>query len=92
MKEVGTRKEVLCNKAIRTAKGFNKESLVATDRKFASTAKRSESAQKSPWRAHVISYSKKNKVSYSAALADPNCKSGYTKSVKPKTKPKKASP
>ena len=88
MKEIGTRKEVLCNKAFRTAKGFTKDSLISSDKKFASTAKRSESAQKSPWRAHVLSYSKKNKISYSAALADSTCKNSYVPCTK---KSKKAS-
>lgn len=87
MKEIGTRKEVLCRKAFKTKKGDTRDSLTATDKRHASTAKRSESAQNSPWRAHVISYAKKNKSTYAAALTDPNCRKGYVKVVKvPKVK------
>lgn len=91
MKEVGTRKEVLCRKAFKTKKGDTRESLTSTDKKYATIAKRSESAINSPWRNHVINYSKKNKISYANALADPNCKKGYTRVVKtPKVKTSKA--
>jgi len=77
MKEVGSRKQVLCRKAFKTKKGETLESLTSSDKKYASIAKRSESAVNSPWRAHVIAYSKKKGISYANAISDPNCKSTY---------------
>lgn len=92
MKEIGTRKEVLCRKAFKTKKGDTRDSLTTTDKKYATIAKRSEGALNSPWRSHVINYSKKNKISYANALSDPNCKKGYTPVVKqPKVKISKTS-
>jgi hypothetical protein len=35
-----------------------------------------------PWIQHVKSYAKKNKLTYSCALSDPNCKSSYKRPVK----------
>jgi hypothetical protein len=92
MKEVGTRKEVLCRKAFKTKKGDTRESLTSNDKRYATVAKRSEGALNSPWRNHVLNYSKKNKISYANALADPNCKKGYTKVVKVKKKPSESAP
>jgi len=89
MKEVGTKKEVLCRKAFKTKKGDTRESLTAADKRFASIAKRSDSANNSPWKSHVLSYCKKNNVSYASALGDPNCKSSYKKTVKVKVAKKK---
>lgn len=82
MKEVGTKKEVLRKKAQKTKKGDTLETLIAANAKYASIAKRSDSAQNSPWRTHVYNYAKKNKISYANALSDPNCKKGYVKVVK----------
>lgn len=88
MKETGTRKEVLKKVAKKTKIGETFESLTTSNKKYASMAKRSESAQNSPWRLHVLNYGKKKKLSYSAALADPDCKKTYVKVVKtPKVKP-----
>jgi hypothetical protein len=79
MKEIGSRKQVLCRKAFKTKKGETIESLTSSDKRYASTAKRSESAQNSPWRAHVIAYSKKKGISYANAISDANCKATYKK-------------
>lgn len=84
MKEVGTKREVIRKTALKTKRGDTYDSLVTVNKRYASMAKRSESAQNSPWRKHVIAYSKKKKISYSAALADPNCKKGYVKVEKKK--------
>lgn len=86
MKETGTRREVLRKTAQKTKKGETYDVLVSIDKKFASIAKRSQSAQNSPWRKHVLDYCKKKKISYSSALSDPNCKKGYVKIVKPQRK------
>lgn len=83
MKDVGSKREVLCKKAQRTKKGETRDVLTASDKKHATIAKRSESAQNSPWRNHVVAYSKKRKISYANALTDPDCKKGYVKVVKP---------
>lgn len=88
MKDIGTRREVLCKKARQTKKGETRESLTTENKKYATIAKRSDSAQNSPWRTHVYNYAKKKNVSYANALTDPNCKKGYVKIVK--TKPKQA--
>lgn len=82
MKEYGTKKEVIKRLATMTKKGATYESLINDDKRYASMAKRSESAQNSPWRKHVVEFSRKKKISYSAALADPNCKKGYVRVVK----------
>jgi hypothetical protein len=90
MKEVGTRKQVLCKKAVKTKKGETYESLISSDKKYASTAKRSESSLNSPWRAHVLAFSKKKGISYANAISDPNCKSSYKRTpVVKKTKENK---
>lgn len=86
MKETGTRREVLRKTAQKTKKGETYDVLVNIDKKFASIAKRSQSAQNSPWRKHVLEYCKRKKISYSSALSDPNCKKGYVKIVKPQRK------
>lgn len=86
MKEFGTKREVAKRVATRTKKGLTHEMLVAEEKRYASLAKRSISAQNSPWRKHVMDYAKKKKISYSSALADPNCKKGYTPVVKMKKK------
>lgn len=83
MKEIGSKREVLCKKAQKTKKGETLASLTAADKKHASIAKRSESAQNSPWRNHVVNYSKKKKISYANALTDPECRKGYVKVIKP---------
>lgn len=77
MKEVGSVKEVLCRKAFKTKKGETRETLTASDKKLALIAKRSDSANNSPWKSHVLAYCKKKKISYASALGDPNCKSSY---------------
>lgn len=84
MKETGSKKEVIRKKALKTKKGDTYDSLIASDKKYASYAKRSESANNSPWRKHVMKYCEKKKINYSAALSDPNCKKGYNKLVKTK--------
>lgn len=84
MKEIGTKREVLCKKAQKTKKGDTYEQLINLNKKYATIAKRSESAQNSPWRTHVYNYAKKQKISYANALTDPNCKKGYVKIVKKK--------
>lgn len=86
MKETGTRREVLRKTAQKTKKGETYDVLVKIDKKFASIAKRSQSAQNSPWRKHVLEYCKRKKISYSSALSDPNCKKGYVKIEKPQRK------
>lgn len=89
MKEFGTKREVAKKIAMKTKKGATYESLIAEEKRYASLAKRSISAQNSPWRKHVMDYAKKRKISYSTALADPNCKKGYTPVVKVKKQKEK---
>lgn len=88
MKDIGTKREVLCRKAIRTKKGCTYETLTTADKKNASIAKRSEGTQNSPWRRHVVNFSKKQKISYATALSHPECKTSYVKIIKPPKTPK----
>lgn len=88
MKEVGSKREVLCKKATKTKKGDTYESLLTADKRYATIAKRSESAQNSPWRKHVVSFSKKKKITYASALTDPECKTSYVRISKPTVKHK----
>lgn len=85
-------KEKSCvEKQPRQKKGDTYESLRNADKKYASIAKRSESAQNSPWRKHVVNFSKKKKITYASALTDPDCKTTYVRVTKP-AKPKSTVP
>lgn len=86
MKDIGSKREVLCKKASKTKKGDTFESLRNADKRYATIAKRSESAQNSPWRKHVVSFSKKKKITYASALTDPDCKMSYVRISKPNAK------